>query len=463
MCFLDGPSNTPTCLCDDKFVIGVYPSSCVPVAGGTTEKDLTPTAATLTATGDASVDAATATLTLTPAQPSKAGSVFLAARVPLFSYQLIGDSCGRQLAFSSSFPFTLTRPAASGSEGFAFVVAFDATPPTTPVAGGMGYAGMGARSVAVEFDTSMDAGNSDPDSNHVGINTGGNVTSVVTANMSTPLNDGTAKHVWIDYSPSSSGSLRVFLSSESSRPTTPLLSARISLCEELAPSPSEYTFAIGFTAASATQPQGHVVSAWTLSTSILIFNTICTLSFIADASLGFTFSEAVLSLSGMNHFFRYASSGSVAPVNDNDVYGVHPTASWARLDFTWPVRTQTTCGDCWAYTVVGSIEAAYGIMANLPTAPVLSVEQMKAAMKVDCSGSTPSQAFQLLLKLANKGGGLVLENQSPAEKGKKAAKTGSSNPLCSPLLKPLAKLLGVSCGNGTSIPRVSELVGPVIA
>ncbi|CAI7731710.1 unnamed protein product [Closterium sp. NIES-54] len=444
VCFLDGPSNTPTCLCDDNYVIGEFPGSCVPVAGGKTEQDLTPTGAMFTATGDASVN--DATLTLTPAQPSKAGSVFLSARVPLFSYQLIGDTCGRQLAFSSSFSFTLTRPAASGSEGFAFVVAFDATPPVTPVAGGMGYAGMGERSVAVEFDTSMDAGNSDPDSNHVGINTSGNVTSVVTAKPSTPLNDGTPKHVWIEYGPSSGGSLRVFLSSQaSSRPTIPLLSARISLCEELAPSPSEYTFAIGFTAASATQPQSHVVSAWTLSTYFPVQP-------IPDASLGFTFSEAALSLSGINLFFRYASSGSVAAENGNDVYGVRPAASWFRPNFTWPVRTQTTCGDCWAYAVVGSIEAAYSILSNTSSAPVLSVEQLKAAMKVGCSGSTPSQAFQLLLKLAQKGGGLVLESQGPAQKGKKAVKAGSSSPLCSPLLKPLAKLLGVLCGNGSANP-----------
>ncbi|CAI5988516.1 unnamed protein product [Closterium sp. NIES-64] len=385
VCFLDGPSNTPTCLCDDNFVVGEFPGSCVAVAGGKTEQQQTPTAATLTATGDAAVDAATATLTLTPAQPSKAGSVFLAARVPLFSYQLIGDSCGRELAFSSNFSFTLTRPAASGSEGFAFVVAFDATPPSTPVVGGMGYAGMGAHNVAVEFDTSMDAGNSDPDSNHVGINTGGNVTSVVTAKPSTPLNDGTPKHVWIDYDPSSSGSLRVFLSSQASpRPTTPLLSARISLCEELAPSPSEYTFAIGFTAASAAQPQTHVVSAWTLSTYFPI---------------------------------------------------------------------QPAPGDCWAYAVVGSVEAALGILSNTSAAPVLSVEQLKVAMKVGCSGSTPSQAFQLLLKLAQKGGGLMPESQWAVEKVKKPAKAGSSSPLCAPLMKPLAKLFGVACSKGSdSLP-----------
>ncbi|CAI5982915.1 unnamed protein product [Closterium sp. NIES-65] len=112
--------------------------------------------------------------------------------------QLIGDTCGRQLAFSSFFSFTLTRQAASGSEGFAVVVAFDSTLPTTPAASGMGYAGMGARSVAVEFDTSKDAGNSDPDSNHAGINIGGSVMSVVTAKPSFPLNDGKHKRISLE-------------------------------------------------------------------------------------------------------------------------------------------------------------------------------------------------------------------------------------------------------------------------
>ncbi|CAI6006609.1 unnamed protein product [Closterium sp. NIES-64] len=313
VCVLDGPSNTPTCLCDENCVVGELPGSCLPVAGGRTEQDLMPM---LTTTGNAAVSATT--FTLTPSQPSKQGGVFMAARVPLFSYQIIGDSCGCQLAFSSSFSFTLTRPDASGSEGFAFVVAFDSTLPTTPVAGSMGYAGMGARSVAVEFDTSKDAGKSDPNSSHVGINTGGSVVSA------------------------------------SPRPTKPLLWARISLCEELAPTISEFS-----------RPPSS--------------------------------SEAALSVSGMNLFFRYASSGSVAAENGNDVYG-----------------------DCWAYAVVGSIEAAYGIMAKLAPVQPLPVEQLKAAMKADCSGSTPSEAFQLLPKLAQKGRGLVLESQGSAGKGKKA-------------------------------------------
>ncbi|CAI5488325.1 unnamed protein product, partial [Closterium sp. Naga37s-1] len=32
VCVLDGPSNTPTCLCDENFVVGEYTGSCVPVA-----------------------------------------------------------------------------------------------------------------------------------------------------------------------------------------------------------------------------------------------------------------------------------------------------------------------------------------------------------------------------------------------------------------------------------------------
>ncbi|CAI5498448.1 unnamed protein product, partial [Closterium sp. Naga37s-1] len=105
-------------------------------------------------------------------------------------------------------------------------------------------------------------------------------------------------------------------------------------------------------------------------------------------------------------------------------------------------------GDCWAYAVVGSIEAALGILANTTVAPVLSVEQLKTAMKVGCSGSTPSQAFQLLLKLAQKGGGLMPERQWAIKNGKKLVKAGSSSPLCTPLMKPLAKLFGVSCDKG---------------
>ncbi|CAI5498443.1 unnamed protein product, partial [Closterium sp. Naga37s-1] len=105
-------------------------------------------------------------------------------------------------------------------------------------------------------------------------------------------------------------------------------------------------------------------------------------------------------------------------------------------------------GDCWAYAVVGSIEAALGILANTTVAPVLSVEQLKTAMKVGCSGSTPSQAFQLLLKLAQKGGGLMPERQWAIKNGKKPVKAGSSSPLCTPLMKPLAKLFGVSCDKG---------------
>ncbi|CAI7861197.1 unnamed protein product [Closterium sp. NIES-54] len=88
--------------------------------------------------------------------------------------------------------------------------------------------------------------------------------------------------------------------------------------------------------------------------------------------------------------------------------------------------------DCWTYAVVGSIEAAYSILAN-------------------------TSAVQPLL--TRKGGGLGLESQWPPKKGKKPVPAGSSSPLCAVLVKPLAKLLGVPCGKGSDNIRVSEYMG----
>ncbi|CAI7863510.1 unnamed protein product [Closterium sp. NIES-53] len=215
------------------------------------------------------MDGATKSFTLTPLRAGASGAVFLSERVPLFSYQLIADGCGRELAFSSSFSFTLTRASATanGTEGFAFVIAFDSTPPAEAVAGGMGYAGMAARSVAVEFDTWQDGGSSgsggsggtsrsrnnsggssggEPGGNHVGVNVNGSPLSIATATVPTPLNDGTPKYAWIYYDPSAdaaagapaaravtaaaaaaaaAGNLHLFLSSRPSpRPSKPVLS-----------------------------------------------------------------------------------------------------------------------------------------------------------------------------------------------------------------------------------------------
>ncbi|CAI5469973.1 unnamed protein product [Closterium sp. Yama58-4] len=166
--------------------------------------------------------------------------------------------------------------------------------------------------------------------------------------------------------------------------------------------------------------------------------------------------EAVLSQAAMNLFFRYASAGIVTDdPQGQDMYSMRSSSSWARSDLLWPVKTQGPCGDCWAYAVVGSIETAYSIMANLSLAPVLAVQPLTTAMKAGCSGSTPSQAFQLLLKLARRGGGGQLmitsdwAGRSGNRNGKRRGKVMGRSGMCSPLLKPLAMLLGVPCSNGS--------------
>ncbi|CAI5465067.1 unnamed protein product [Closterium sp. Yama58-4] len=443
-CFLEGPNKVPVCQCDEGFHIGEYRGSCVPLVGGSALIALQPVEvlSALTASGSASVDGATKSFTLTPLQAGTTGAVFLSEKVPLFSYQLIADGCGRELAFSSSFSFTLTRAASAafGSDGFAFVVAFDETPPAEVVAGGMGYVGMAARSVAVEFDTWQDGGASgtsrsrnsssssgkssgEPAGNHVGVNVNGNAVSAATAAAPMPLNDGTPKYVWIEYDPSASaaaapaaapaataasaaaGTLRVFLSSSRSpRPAKPVLSLRVSLCDVLQPTRLESTFAVGFTAASGSQAQRHAISSWNFTTRFPQPP-----AKRGAASLGLRVSEVTVSpaTTGMNLLFRYASSGIQPPeVGDSrNQYKVRLTSTWLLQDLFWPVKTQTACGDCWAYAVVGSIEAAYSIMANLSVAPQLSALQLRSSMRADCQGGSPSQAFSFLLKAARSGKG----------------------------------------------------------
>ncbi|CAI5488179.1 unnamed protein product, partial [Closterium sp. Naga37s-1] len=504
-CFLEGPNKVPVCQCYEGFQIGEYRGSCVPVVGGSALVAMQPVAvpAALTATGSASVDGVAKSFTLTPLQAGTTGAVFLSEKVPLFSYQLIADGCGRELAFSSSFSFTLTRTAAAGSEGFAFVIAFDSSPPAEAVAGGMGYAGMAARSVAVEFDTWQDGGSpggtsrsknssgsssGEPGGNHVGVNVNGSVVSIATAAAPTPLNDGTSKYAWIDYDPSAppdaaapaatataaaAGTLRVFLSStRSPRPSKPVLSARISLCDVLQPTRLESTFAVGFTAASGSQAQRHAISSWNFTTRFPQAP-----AKRGAASLGLRVSEATVSpaTSGMNMLFRYASSGILPrEVGDSrNQYNVRLTSTWLLKDLFWPVKTQTACGDSWAYAVVGSIEAAYSIMANLSVAPQLSALQLRSSMRADCQGGSPSQAFAFLLKAArskavvrgrnvtvnqqerrllwrhlNDGGG---HSKALVWRGETANTKQVRSRLCMAPFVPLFKLLGISCdGKGAT-------------
>ncbi|CAI7863569.1 unnamed protein product [Closterium sp. NIES-53] len=212
--------------------------------------------------------------------------------------------------------------------------------------------------------------------------------------------------------------------------------------------------------------------------------------------LGFTLAEATFTTSGVNRFFRYASAGALQPpaagaaaagasAEEEQQWAVATNMTWIRPDLlpSWPVPNQAGCGDCWAYVVVASIEAVYAILSANGSLPVFSVSSLVAEMKADCSGGSPSKAFQYLLAVGKRGGGLQVDRVGGAtgaakgvakargrgvkgvgvtersgalglqgKQGKPAALTAvaaaagqSQSPLCSPLLKPIAALLGVKC------------------
>ncbi|CAI5499511.1 unnamed protein product [Closterium sp. Naga37s-1] len=443
-CYVDGPNRVPTCDCHPGFVNGELPGSCVP-EGSQEGGPLTvqPTAAQTAVKGRAAV-ASNGRITLTASQPNTWGAAFLQLPNPLFSFALKAGACGRPLAFTVYFSFSILKPATArraaataagdAGDGFAFVIAASdaatgGSSGSSDGSGGgysLGYAGMDERIIAVEFDTARSTDANDPNKNHVGVSVRGNTSSIATAKAPFTLNDGTPKHAWIifDPSPSSSGSsastgygssssegtgwLRVFLSAKGSpRPGKAVVAMQVSLCEFLQPSAEEASFLMGFSASSSDSPQLHSILAWNITTGLPEPTT------LTGQQFGFRFSEASLAPVGANLFFRYASVGvqAVQPAGggggggggggeEEEVWVVSQAFSWADQGLPWPVQNQGACGDCWAYAVVGSVEVAYSILFNLSAVPLLSHTQLREALGSSCSqGNSPSQAFQYLVTL----------------------------------------------------------------
>ncbi|GJP67620.1 hypothetical protein CLOP_g24416, partial [Closterium sp. NIES-67] len=480
-CYLEGSSRVPTCDCDPGFVNGELPASCV--AEGSKEGALValqPTAAQTGVKGGAAV-ASNGAITLTASQPNTWGAAFFIVPVNLFSFSLKAGACGRTFAFTVYFSFTILKPAAAAAagDGFAFVIAASdaatgGSSGSTDGSGGggsLGYSGMDERSIAIEFETVKTTDSNDPDSNHVGFSARGNTTSIVTAKAPVTLNDGKPKHAWIVFDPSppsssssaastssagssassnSTGSLHVFLSGKASpRPAKPALSVQVSLCEFLRPTLIESAFRMGFAASSSDPPQQHSVLFWNISAGLQEPAP------LTGQQFGFRISESSISPGGANPFFRYASAGVQAAGGgggDEEVWVVSEAFSWTGPSMLWPVKNQGACGDCWAYAVVGSIEAAYSILFNLSAAPLLSVTYLRSALGSSCDqGNSPSQAFQYLVTLNAKSKvGLTEDGKEAAvAKGGKKKKGGSPSPLCSvPVFGQLLKSLGISCTGG---------------
>ncbi len=176
------------------------------------------------------------------------GSVFTSAPVSVGS------------GFSTTFSFRISSPGGAsdgtgvGADGLAFVLQRIGSTALGGTGEGIGYSGLSS-SVAVEFDTWRNA--HDPNSNHAGVNTNGNLTSLSTA-AATPNFDNAAKWTaWVDYNGTT---LELRTSTNGLRPSTALLAQNLNLATTLGGT----TAFLGFTAATGAATGVHDVLSWAL-------------------------------------------------------------------------------------------------------------------------------------------------------------------------------------------------------
>ncbi|CAI5534939.1 unnamed protein product [Closterium sp. Naga37s-1] len=117
---------------------------------------------------------------------------------------------------------------------------------------------------------------------------------------------------------------------------------------------------------------------------------------------------------------RYMSADYRVSANQLDPWQVSGSHSWDSMPFLgWPVKNQKDCNASWAYAVVASVEAAYGIALN-QQAPQLSVDSLFAAMGLTSpaakcmAGGSPAVAFAKLLTLPR--GGLTTDGKRGFER-----------------------------------------------
>ena len=188
------------------------------------------------------------------------------------------------LYFQSHFAFRITEPSGSpdvmgsvGGDGFAFVIQAQGSSALGGGGGFLGYDGI-TNCVAVEFDTWRNGGGvapqndlNDPDSNHIGITTGGSANHGVgapdTGNVSPDFDDGNIYYAWIDYNGSV---LEVRVSPSANRPQTPDLTRDLNLMLQL--DDVEKAF-LGFTASTAAATANFDILYWQYSGSLTPFPT----------------------------------------------------------------------------------------------------------------------------------------------------------------------------------------------
>lgn len=187
-------------------------------------------------------------LRLTAASPNQSGSFFSSGAINASS-------------FSSFFTFRITDPGGAafdgntdnGADGIVFVVQ-SVSSSIGGVGQGIGYEGIGS-SLGIEFDTWHNSVYSDPDSNHLGINTNGNMISQTTEGISTRFDDENLWYAWVDYDGTT---LEVRTNQTGVRPGMSTLSYDVDIVNLLGQS----TAYVGFTSGTGAAWGNHDILNW---------------------------------------------------------------------------------------------------------------------------------------------------------------------------------------------------------
>jgi len=197
--------------------------------------------------------AADGTIMLASSQKDRRGSFFTSLQYDVSDFSAV-------FQFRISSPGGLSDGVSAGADGLAFVIQRAGATALGSFGEGLGYKGI-SNSLAVEFDTyrndSQSSSANDPDSNHIGINTGGSITSLATVGVATAFDSYTEQNptiwtVWVDYNGSA---LEVRASTDGFRPSTATLAYSVNLSSVLGGSAAH----IGFTGATGSAFGNHEI------------------------------------------------------------------------------------------------------------------------------------------------------------------------------------------------------------
>ena len=200
-------------------------------------------------------------LRVTPANFGQAGSAFSTNPISLAS----------DASFSTAFQFRFTNPGGFGdgqgigADGLVFVVQTNANN-VGGAGGGIGYDGI-TNSLGIEFDTWNNGFIDGGSSNHVGIDVGGSVNSLVRAEVVNDMNNGAIRYVWIDYN-GATDLLEVFLAEANIRPGSAILSLTRDLVADLG---TTNAF-VGFTSGTGAAFANHDVLSWAFENTFAPIN-----------------------------------------------------------------------------------------------------------------------------------------------------------------------------------------------